>query len=97
MKPRAKKQATLSIAGRVAKYDELASNKGKTGVQSARDLGISVSALYSARTHNNKKKSYGPVDLTLPLDEKDIVAISKIGLAKAERIIRLLRQLRGGV
>ena len=93
MKPRAKLKPKRSITDRVAEYDGISINRCKGGAQAAKELGITIEALYNARTVN-KKKRHGSIDLTLPIDEKDILVISKIGVAKAERIIRLLRQLR---
>jgi hypothetical protein len=88
-----------SITKRVAAYD--ARYPGRSACQLAMDEGINVKSVYSARTANKKKglpsgaRSNGqqsPANET-PLNERDIVAISKIGVVNAERIIKLLKQL----
>jgi biotin operon repressor len=80
-----------SLVDRVAEYDNKIPNA--TADTCAKQLGISKSQVWAAR--NAICKRGNPVD-AVPLNTKDIVTISRIGIVKAEQIIQLLKQLERG-
>lgn len=91
LKPRAKLREQ-STTGRVAEYDQ--QHPGKSAADAAREMHLTQQQVYSCRNRIRKRKVSGVASSTsLPLDERDIVAIARIGVGRAERIIKLLRQL----
>lgn len=93
MKRRAKIEKK-SMRERVADYDEVTANQGKNVHLVAADLNLTVQQVYSCRTANKKLASKSIAWNSPPLEEDtDIIAIAKIGVDKAERIIRVLKQI----
>jgi cytochrome c553 len=90
MKRRAKLEKQ-SIASRVAQWDAVKPNL--PAGQVAKELKLTLKQVYNARTTNGKKAGVTSGSAT-QLDERDIVAISKIGIAKTERILNLLKRLK---
>jgi transposase len=85
-----------SITQRVAAYDS--HYPGRSAKQLAADEGFNVKSVYSARTANKKKglpsgKPTSAASSELSLNERDIIAVAKIGLPAVERIVRLLKSL----
>lgn len=92
MKPKRPKFKQLSIIDRVAEYDSKIPNA--TADTCAKQLGISKAQVWAARNTLSKRgTSTGEVT---PMNTKDIVTISRIGIVKAEQIIQLLKQLEKG-
>ena len=92
MKPRAKLEPKKSLSARIAEYDT--ANPNATAPEVSKHFGVKVTAVNNARCTSNAKGRKATVDES-PLSEKDIIAISKIGVDRAERIVRLLRSLKG--
>jgi hypothetical protein len=94
VKPRAKFE-TKSLCDRVAEYD--GKHPGKLSQECADALRIRVDQVYGARCANKRKAGKVPQaksgEAEVPLLEKDIIAISRMGAAAAERIIKLLKAM----
>ena len=91
MKPKRPKFKQPSIIDRVAEYDR--QTPGITAGVCAKELKLTKAQVWSARNTVSKRDKV--VD-TVPMSTKDIVTISRIGIAKAEQIIQLLKQLEKG-
>ena len=90
MKRRAKLQRKTSNVDRVRDYFK--KQPDASCATAAKDLHLTVQAVYTAKTTMHKQDKTA-TNGEPPLQEKDIVAISKIGVATTERILRLLKAL----
>ena len=91
MKPKRPKFRQLSITDHVAEYDRQTPNT--TAEVCAKELKLTKSQVWAARGAISKRDKSAD---TVPMSTKDIVTISRIGIAKTEQIIQLLKQLEKG-
>lgn len=92
MKKRRAKLTSTPNTVRVREYD--AEHPGVSAAAVAKALRLNVNQVYNARTYINQcQKQKHTLDNVL--NEKDILAIKRIGVDRAERIVRLFKQLGG--
>jgi hypothetical protein len=91
VKPKRPKFRQPSITDRVAEYDS--KTPGTSAEVCAKELKLTKAQVWSARNAVSKR---GVTADAPPMSTKDIVTISRIGIAKTEQIIQLLKQLEKG-
>jgi hypothetical protein len=90
--PRRAKFEKISITSCVEQWDNDPLNQGKPTRIAAKELKLTAQQVQSARAAL-KKKCKKEISGLNPLQEKDIIAVSKIGIATVERILKLLKSL----
>jgi hypothetical protein len=90
-KPRAKLPPLRTVVDRVLAYAK--EHPEADAKQTAKALGVKIEAVYNANMNIRKLSEGGE---SVPLEERDILAVARIGLPKVERIVRLLKILPRG-